>query len=341
MLLRRRISHSLLVIFVAVFLLFGQDAEATCKGKFINPITDICWQCMFPLMIAGVKLIDSDLKPPLGEGTDSPVCVCKDGTSVVLGLRTAFFEPARIAETVKDPYCFTILGAELGNPDAGFGGGTTEDRGNENPNTITFAQAHWYIFPAFALLDLFVDFPCFEDLDFSIAFFTEPDSLWNNDLYSFVIQPEAVVFANPIAQLSCAADSIATHFSKPIDAMFWCMGSWGSAYPMAGNISNPHFVEANAALSAKMIYRMTRLETFWDRGTDVCGAVMLPIWKKSHFRLHMMKPVRDKTCHPIGKSSILWASGKNPPISTQGNASDNFTWMYFRKLLCCAGYKFP
>jgi hypothetical protein len=23
-------------------------ADAACEGRFVNPITDICWRCMFP-----------------------------------------------------------------------------------------------------------------------------------------------------------------------------------------------------------------------------------------------------------------------------------------------------
>ena len=35
---------------VAVLALAGADAAraATCEGKFINPLTDICWSCVFP-----------------------------------------------------------------------------------------------------------------------------------------------------------------------------------------------------------------------------------------------------------------------------------------------------
>ena len=28
----------------------------TCHGKFINPITDVCWSCLFPLSIGGTPV---------------------------------------------------------------------------------------------------------------------------------------------------------------------------------------------------------------------------------------------------------------------------------------------
>ncbi|MEI6096142.1 MAG: conjugal transfer protein TraU, partial [Gammaproteobacteria bacterium] len=27
------------------------QASSACKGHFINPITDVCWNCLFPLTI--------------------------------------------------------------------------------------------------------------------------------------------------------------------------------------------------------------------------------------------------------------------------------------------------
>lgn len=30
-------------------------ADAACEGRFVNPITDICWRCMFPCRSAAQK----------------------------------------------------------------------------------------------------------------------------------------------------------------------------------------------------------------------------------------------------------------------------------------------
>ena len=39
----------------------GNPAQAAagpgrCTGKFVNPITDICWSCLFPVSIGGLKI---------------------------------------------------------------------------------------------------------------------------------------------------------------------------------------------------------------------------------------------------------------------------------------------
>jgi len=332
----------LLMVIVIISVNLPSKGMAVCRGSFINPISDICWQCMFPLSIGGVKLLQNEIKPDLDMGTESAICVCKNGTSFVLGLSVGFFEPARIIETVKDPYCFTILGTSMDNPEAGFLGGTHVERStNQMDQESLFQQAHWYIFPVFALIDMFYDLPCLEEQSFDIAYLTEIDPLWNDDLLSFIINPEALLFGNPVAQLSCVADAISTNMGDPINSLFWCMGSWGSAYPLSGHMNTDNYVQGNAALAARMIYKLGREALLWDTGSDVCGAVMTPIWRKDHYRMHIMKPVRDGTCHPIGKSSLIWGSSKNPPFEAGGNASDNFAWMLFRKRTCCVGYSYP
>lgn len=60
-------------------------------------------------------------------------------------------------------------------------------------------------------------------------------SVWNDDETAFgqcpfFLNPEAAIFDNPIAQASCAADSISATAGFPIDALFWCAGCQGSMY---------------------------------------------------------------------------------------------------------------
>ena len=40
------------------------QAGPTCHGQFMNPITDICWSCMFPLTLGSATLV-SDGQPDI------------------------------------------------------------------------------------------------------------------------------------------------------------------------------------------------------------------------------------------------------------------------------------
>ena len=322
------------VIIASVLLLLSAvtagTASAECRASFFNPLADVCWHCVFPVRIGGITMVGTDIDTP-SDHISNPVCLC--GTT--LGLTASLWEPARVIETVKDPYCFNLIGVPLSNPSEGFlAGGYRQD--TTAPNT--FQQAHWYLFPLWAMLDLFIDMPCTEIGGFDIAYMTEIDPTWNDDVLGFMLNPEALLFANPVTQLACMADSVASTVGVPLSPLFWCMGSWGSAYPLTGHINNDSYVQDNAALAARMIYKMSRELLLWDTGLNECGAVMMPIWVKENYRMHIMKPARDHTCHPVGRSGLIWATMKNPPGGSSSNAPDNFDWMLFRKRVCCVGY---
>jgi conjugal transfer pilus assembly protein TraU len=310
---------------------------AICKGRPINPVTDICWQCIFPVQFGGrLTLGDSQGEEPV-EDTSSPVCACYGGGNVTIGVTVSFYEPARAVETVNDAYCFPSLGTAISNPQPGLLNGST-DAQEVTGGTQTFQQAHYYILPVFSLMDLFYDFPCLEQEGFDLAYMTEVDPLWSNDSLAFLINPEALLFANPASQLSCIPDSTAAALGYPLDPLFWCMGSWGSAYPLTGTIPNRNTTTANAGLAARMLFKLGREMLLYDTGSNPCGAVMSQIWRKSHYRLQIARPVRGSDCIPIGRSDILWGSGKNPPGGAGSNSPDNFLWVLTRKNKCCAGY---
>ena len=318
------------IFIILLSIVLCPNIHAECNTSFFNPITEVCWNCVFPVILGGINLIGSDIDTP-PDNISSPVCLC--GT--IIGLNASFWEPARIIETVKDPYCFNLIGVSLTNPSEGFlGGGYRQD----TVAPSTFQQSHWYMAPLWNILDLFVDTSCFEGGGFDIAYMTEIDPTWNDDILAFMINPEALLFANPIAQMACMVDSVASTVGYSLSPLFWCMGSWGSAYPLTGHVSNDNYVQDNAAIASRMIYKMSRELLLWETGLNECGPVMMPIWVKENYRLHMMKPKKDFSCYPIGRSSLIWGPMKNPPGGAGDNPPDNFDWMMFRKRLCCIGW---
>lgn len=42
--------------FAVFFLTAPVKADPACAGKFVNPITDICWNCLFPMTIGNVPV---------------------------------------------------------------------------------------------------------------------------------------------------------------------------------------------------------------------------------------------------------------------------------------------
>lgn len=302
-------------------------AAANCSADF-NPASDIVWDCIFPIRIAGVTISGSNDDPVNEAGT---VCICPGWPFPRVGIAVSYWEPSHLIDTNSDPYCYMPVGQKsTGNGFTLQGGYQAESDGEKK----AFSQFHLYKFPAWAIMGMFLDTLCHKDSYFDVAFISEYVTSWQDGLTASFLHPEAAMFGNVAASMACAADSIAALVGPPIDALFWCMGSWASPYPFSGSISATDYVEANAGLAARGIYMMHRTSLMQDKATWVCASTATPIWIKSHYRLQLALPVRDYACRTIGRDGILWSHLKNPIA-----AGDNFMWVLFRKVNCCVSYE--
>ena len=60
-----------------------------------------------------------------------------------------------------------------------------------------FYQVHWYVYPLLAWMNLLTDLACMTPETFDVLYITEGDPLWDDDELAFLLNPEAVLFANP------------------------------------------------------------------------------------------------------------------------------------------------
>lgn len=317
---------------IFIFLIFMQvNLFAVCAptgALTVDIILKADYTAMFPLRIAGIPIIPGRIQD-VGGSVSSPICICKDPIPRI-GIPVSFFEPSRLIEVVKDPYCFPSMGFGL-TTSGGTLGGTSGDDGSGNQST--FYQAHYYIFPIYALLELLTDFICLQMTGFDMAYLTEVDPLWNNDTLSAILNPEALLFGNPISNLACIADAVTSAVFEPIDALFWCKGSWGNAYPLTGQTGGDGFVEGGASVAASLIYKLHRQLILWGSWgqAGLCGYYPAPIWRKSAYRLQIVTPIPSLYATTIGTTGMLWSFGKNPPF-----VGDNFSYLLFKKRECCA-----
>ena len=324
------LRDSVLALLVLAAALLAPSAQAACTDNdFIDPVNDIVWDCIFPISIAGIPL-DFGNHPPDNERSGF-FCRCSGQGVLGLGFLVSFWEPARMIDTVSDAWCFPGLGMDLGGGSvgAGYGGGGHLQRGTRG--NIAFQHYHYYVMPVWAILDLFSDIPCLSDeTQFDLAMVSEIRPDWHDDLTAAQLYPETALMANPFTVLACIADATASVAQRPIDALYWCMGAWGTTYPMTGNITAKDYVAANAGIAARAMYVQARTALLPDRAVNYCGTTYMPMWVKSHWRLQQVDPVVDNRCHAIGHPGILWTQRKNP-VGRQ----DNFSWMLFRKVECC------
>lgn len=326
---KRILQAAAISLFLTVFL--ATPAKATCTTQF-NLLNLVNWRSIFPITVAGVDWVQSSDTVTTVDLYKSPICVCPAPPPLFIriGIPIGYWEPARYIETVKDPGCLPSLGMNLNITSGGELAGTNASVASTGSH-YTAAQAHYFIYPVWAMFGLLTDSICAEASGFDVAYMTEFDPLWQDDSLSAIINPEAVLFGNPVTQAACIADSVASTAGLSLSPLFWCMGSWGSAYPLTGHIGSSNYTEANAGIAARMLYKLARELLVCDTNVNICSCVPTPIWIKQNYKMHAAVPVKDFSAHPIGRSGLLWSSLKNPPVG-----GDNFVWTLYRRRNCCA-----
>lgn len=319
----------LLLFTLSIMINFPIPVSAQCVGKFINPITDICWKCIFPITIAGLTVAS-------GEDTANArtsVCYCKDPPRV--GIPISFWEPVRLVDVTRTPYCMVNLGGIRMGPSRGVQGRGTVGHTVKGHMKHSFYQVHWYVYPLIYWLELLTDFVCLEKAQFDVAYLTELDPLWNDDETNAIINPEAALFGNPVAQAACAADCLAASTGFSNDMLFWCAGCQGSIYPFTGSVAtHSGGVQASLLLTQRFIAKLHREGLLWGYvGVQgLCDKYPMPIIRKTQYKTQMTYPLPStvKGCHPLGRSDLLWASGRNYPYK-----GEDFGYLIWRKRSCC------
>ena len=324
----------MIILLAFVFFFSFHKAEAGhCVGRFINPITDICWKCVFPLKISGVVVAKGNPDPKTSPS--QPICFCKKGAVPKVGIPISFWEPARLVDVTRVPYCMVSLGGvQISNTGAKQHGHISNSRTGVGKEA--FYHAHWYIYPIFYLLNILIDFGCSESGNYDIGYITELDPFWGNDEKAAILNPEGILFGNPIAQAACAADCVSSTAHLPMDSLFWCAGCLGSIYPFGGAVLGAYGgVQASSLIAARLIAKLHRQLMLKEHAGKkaMCSPHLQPLIKKSHYRLQMVYPIpQTDDCKTIGHTDTTWNAGREFPYK-----GSDFSYLVWRKRDCCLG----
>lgn len=305
---------------------------------FTNIINDVCWSCFLPVRLLGVG------PKPKGAADDQPLCMCKDALGVPeFGYQLGYWQPSRLVEHVKVPWCAPALGGIRLQDDL-FQLSTGTKQRPDVPVSLATFQYHYYSYPLFAMLEILYLPGCGSEFaDFDLMYLSEIDPTWNNDLLAILLSPEAFIFANPIAKAWCAADCTNISIGNVEEATYGCAGCDGSLYPFTGNVyggdSGPRVTSlltqrVLASLHRKGLARKTI-------GNDaMCKAEFWPMIPRSQYKLSMLFPVPEASrtgpngncCHPLGQSEHIWstaAGGRTIP------GKEDYVYLLWRYNDCC------
>ena len=322
------------VFALSVLLASGSlQASDQCDGHFVNPVTDICWSCLFPLSIGSATVAPGD--NPDTDNPDWPVQACKTDLAYRLGMAIGYWEPFAMTDVTRTPYCLVNLGGV--DADVGLGGARGATEAQSTGTTAAFYQVHWYKYPLISWLNILTSVGCMQSGDYDIGYLSELDPTWSDDELAFILNPEAVLFGNPASQMACLADAAAASFGSSINSLFWCMGAQGSSYPLTGHISAEYSVlESATLLTERMAFKLHREGLIKDssgKDVEVCTTHVKTIIPKDRYRYQMTNPTPDsQSCHPFGHTTTTWQTGKLTPAD-----KGNYGEVVWRKRNCVVG----
>jgi conjugal transfer pilus assembly protein TraU len=328
-------------LILVIVMPISANASVTCKGHFVNPITDVCWGCLLPIPIGGFEIGKGvtpkkrDIKNPT-----SPVCACsKLGQPIPIpGISIGFWEPVRLVDVTRTPYCMVNLGGIALGSDAKKISSYQKKGGSAGRS---FYHVHYYVYPLIYWLELITDFMCLEQSTFDVAYMSEFDITWNDSKLQSLLNPEAILFGNPLAQAACGLDCASATATTAIDSMFWCAGCLGNMYPFSGaNADHVGGVQNSSLLTTRIISKMHRIGLAQETSTTdasinggICRKSRALKIKKSQYKLQMTNPKSSSDgigCWPLGLSDMAYSAFKEYPYDGQ-----DWGYLIWRKKNCC------
>jgi len=214
--------------------------------------------------------------------------------------------------------------------DKGYGGYTKDDY---DATGDSYYHVHYFRYPLFTLLDLLLNLGCTETGPLDLVYLTELDPLWGDDELSAFLNPEALVFGNPLAQAACAADSLKSTIGFGFDSLFWCAGGWGDIMPFTGNASYSSPIQMSELRVARMLAKLHRESLLrGSTGTEnLCEEHTKLIMDKTEYKVQLGFPRKfiGLCCNPIGRPPILYEEGATFPMK-----GEDFVYMVFKKRDC-------
>lgn len=332
----------------------GDSAEAYCPQTNVlaESLATTCWECLFPLSMFNVTMYSGDQDshtaaagPGFASYYPSALCGCICyGYACVPGIPLGIWEPQRIVEVVREPFCFPALGTSMGGGAVNFHGrgvASTQEY-DDGGGHFVFYHAHHWSFPLWYLIGMALDQGCinpagmYDDID--VLLMTEVLPTWDDDAASLMLFPESILFNNMIATAACAIDSLAAAVGFGLDPLFWCAGSWGHQYPTTGHVSGTHGgkLKGAALVMNRLIMRASRMGMEYWTSADtslICTdyPTFLPV--KSQFKFQMLYPIastESPCCSPLGRTMLRWGLGKTVPV-----VGEDFVMLLWKLQKCC------
>ncbi|HBH5214890.1 TPA: type IV secretion system protein TraC [Escherichia coli] len=134
----------LLMLFLFAGHVPAASADSACEGRFVNPITDICWSCIFPLSLGSIKVSQGKVSDTANPSMPIQICPAPPPLFRRIGLAIGYWEPMALTDVTRSPGCMVNLGFSL--PAFGKTAQGTAKKDEKQVNGA-FYHVHWYKYP--------------------------------------------------------------------------------------------------------------------------------------------------------------------------------------------------
>lgn len=288
---------------------------------------------VLPIKIMGISIVPSMGGEDAPDFTKGIFCKCFDPFPRI-GIPISYWEPHSTIDVSNIPNCSPTLGMPI--PIDIVAGSSFQEINKQNKQNAESYQIIYIRNPIFEYLEIFTDVICGNPSNkMDIGYISSIDPLWQNDMWSSVINPDAFLFANPIAQFACIADATTAQFGYPLDPLYWCLGSWNQTFPLTKATSGVSSPEAAMSIAAKTLFKLHRQLMLWGSigEAGLCGEYPMPIMRKSQYNMYSVYPIMTHPIRtPIGRTGFLWSWGQDVPVVN----SHVWTTQIYKKKDCCA-----
>lgn len=322
------------------------QAAATCSGRFMNPVTDVCWRCTFPLRIGGAKIWGLDQADNDSSLANSTWCSCADGA---YGLLIGLWEPSHMADVSASPFCTPSLGGQI-LPDLSSLPGASNGAVSMKPGDPgqTNAAFHYFTYrnPVLVAMNFMSDNPCLEHKPFDLLDMSAANPAWVDEALGAILQPDAFLFGTVAAVLVGIPHGVCSTLQSEDPVCmnlrrwaYWSNGFNSQTFPLSGYRSDHYSFTGSAQTILKrgLTVQHRTLRVWGTSGkAGQCGQFPQPMMDDTDYKTSMLYPLAQSTpilgkcCQPYGASDLVWGAGRTWPVT-----GEDQSYMIFKKRDCC------